>query len=341
MMTERSRVAVVVNGNARSVTNDVISTLDQILAGGDLFVSRHIDEAKDIAHALVEGGYGTVLTGGGDGTFTVMVTEVVKAARARGAPTPRFGLLKLGTGNALAWVVGASPGIAGVRADIEQLRVDPGASREIRLVSVEGYLAPFAGLGADAEVLSDYNETKRAFEKTPLRNVAAGLLGYAVAATTRSLPGFLAKKMPNVRITVEAGEAFEVDASGHLERVPRKPGSTLFEGPTRIAAVSTIPYVGFGFRLFPYTYLRPDLMQLRVSTMGPIEFLQHVSDIWGGSYRNPASTRDFLVESIRIEADPATALQIGGDPHGSRTSVLASVSQEPVRLVDFYAKRRS
>jgi len=325
MKEERSRVAVVVNGNARSVTEDVISTLDQILAGGDLFVSRHIDEAKDIARALVEGGYGTVLTGGGDGTFTVMVTEVVRAARARGAPTPRFGLLKLGTGNALAWVVGASPGIAGVRADIEHLRADQAASREIRLVSVEGYLSPFAGLGADAEVLRDYNETKRALERTPLRRMAAGPLGYAVAATTRSLPGYLSRKMPNVRVTIESGDAFEVDGSGQLKRLGLKPGATLFEGPTRIAALSTIPYVGFGFRLFPYTYLRPDLMQLRLSTMGPMEFVQHLPDIWGGSYRNAASTRDFLVDSIRIEADPATALQIGGD----------------VRLVDFYARASS
>ena len=340
MTTERSRVAVVVNGNARSVTNDVISTLDQILAGGDLFVSRHIDEAKDIAHALVEGGYGTVLTGGGDGTFTVMVTEVVKAAHARGAPTPRFGLLKLGTGNALAWVVGASPGVAGVRADIEHLRADQGASREIRLVSIEGYLAPFAGLGADAEVLRDYNETKRALEKTPLRKVAAGLVGYAVAATTRSVPGFLAKKMPHVRVTVEAGEAFEVDAGGQPRRVAG-PGEVLFDGPTRIAALSTIPYVGFGFRLFPYTYLRPDLMQLRVSTMGPVEFLKHLPEIWAGSYKNPGSTRDFLVGSVRIDTEPATALQIGGDAHGDRTSIVASVSAEPVRLVDFYARTRT
>lgn len=341
MIAERSRVAVVVNGNARSVTNDVISTLDQILAGGDLFVSRHIDEAKDIAHALVEGGYGTVLTGGGDGTFTVMVTEVVKAARERGAPTPRFGLLKLGTGNALAWVVGASPGIAGVRADIEHLRADQGASREIHLVSVEGYLSPFAGMGADAEVLRDYNETKRVLEKTPLRKVAAGPLGYAVAATTRSLPGYLARKMPHVRITLEAGDAFEVDEGGQLRKLSLAAGDTLFEGPTRIAAVSTIPYVGFGFRLFPYTYLRPDLMQLRVSTMGPMEFVKHLPDIWGGNYKNPASTRDFLVDSIRIDAEPATALQIGGDPHGTRSTLLAAVSKEPVRLVDFYARARA
>ena len=50
----------------------------------------------------------TDLTGGGDGTFTNVVTQVVKTARARGVKPPRFGLLRLGTGNALSWVVGSS-----------------------------------------------------------------------------------------------------------------------------------------------------------------------------------------------------------------------------------------
>src|SRR6188768_1660489 len=66
------RIAVVVNGNAKNVTAEVISTLDQIMQGGDLFVSRSLDEADDIAQVLVTRGYGTVLTGGGDGTFSVM-----------------------------------------------------------------------------------------------------------------------------------------------------------------------------------------------------------------------------------------------------------------------------
>src|SRR5688572_8950388 len=95
------RIAVVVNGNARNVTDEVISTLHQILLGGDLFVSRQIEEGPDIARLLINRGYGTVLTGGGDGTFTVMVTEVVREARRQGKPLPRFGFLKLGTGNAL------------------------------------------------------------------------------------------------------------------------------------------------------------------------------------------------------------------------------------------------
>jgi diacylglycerol kinase family enzyme len=76
------RIAVVVNGNAKSVTDEVISTLDQILLGGDLFVSRKLEDSRDIAKTLLSRGYGTVLTGGGDGTFTVMVSEIVREARA-------------------------------------------------------------------------------------------------------------------------------------------------------------------------------------------------------------------------------------------------------------------
>ena len=81
---------------------------------------------------LVARGYGTVLTGGGDGTFTVMVTEVVHEARRCGKPLPRFGLLKLGTGNSLAWVVGAQGADKHeLQADIGRLIEDAG-SRSMR-----------------------------------------------------------------------------------------------------------------------------------------------------------------------------------------------------------------
>src|SRR5262245_6382736 len=104
---QSGRIAVVVNGNAKSVTDEVIETLDQILDSGDLFVSRRVEESEAIARTLLERGYGTILTGGGDGTFTVVVTAVIKEARRRGGPLPRFGLLRLGTGNLLAGGPGA------------------------------------------------------------------------------------------------------------------------------------------------------------------------------------------------------------------------------------------
>ncbi len=331
------RIAVVVNGNAKSVTADVISTLDQILMGGDLFVSRRIEDAREIAETLVERGYGTVLTGGGDGTFTTMVTEVVHAARRRERRLPRFGLLTLGTGNALAWVVGAShAGGRGLSVDMQRLRRDAG-SREIRLVEVEGYLTPFAGVGADAQVLADYNITKRRLSKTPLKSVAPGLLSYAVAATTRSLPGYLLSKMPHCRVINDGAPAYRVGEKGGIVGRAIEQGETIYEGPARLCSMSTIPYYGFGLRMFPYADERSDRMHLRVSTIGSLTFVRHFNAIWRGDFHSPSVLFDYLVEKVVIECDPPVAFQIGGDPQGERSRVAARVTPEPIRLVDFYA----
>ena len=331
------RIAVVVNGNAKSVTQEVISTLHQILLGGDLFVSRSLEDARHIARTIVSRGYGTVLTGGGDGTFTVMVTEVVREGRKQQRPLPRFGLLKLGTGNALAWVVGArDPKSGELAADIERLTQDAG-SRTMRLIEVEGFIAPFCGFGADADVLADYAKVKTGLSRTPLRRVAPGLLSYGVAAVTRSIPSYLVKRMPHCRIVNLGGEAFRVGAKGALLGRPILRGEVIYEGPMRLCGLSTIPYYGYGFRMFPYAEERPDRMHLRVATMSPLEFVRHFNEIWRGEYDNPSTLFDYLVESMSIELDPPTDFQIGGDPRGKRSKLEISLSPTPIRLVDFYA----
>jgi diacylglycerol kinase family enzyme len=331
------RVAVVVNGNAKNATAEVISTLDQILSGGDLFVSRKLSDARHIAKTLVARGYGTVLTGGGDGTFTVMVTEVVHEARRSGKPLPRFGLLKLGTGNSLAWVVGAQGADKrDLQADISRLIEDAG-SRSIRLIEVEGFIAPFCGLGADAIVLADYAKTKGALSKTPLARIAPGALGYVLATTTRSIPGFFARKMPHCRVRNDGAEAYRLGSKGSVVGPPIPTGQILYEGPMRICALSTIPYYGYGFRMFPYAEERPDRMNLRIATIGPINFVRHFQEIWRGEYENPEEVSDYLVEAVTIDLDPPTDFQIGGDPRGQRSSLSALLSPTPIRLVDFYA----
>lgn len=331
------RIAVVVNGNAKSVTEEVISTLHQILLGGDLFVSRSLDDARHIARTIVTRGYGTVLTGGGDGTFTVMVTEVVREGRKQNRPHPRFGLLKLGTGNALAWVVGArDPKSGELAADIERLTQDAG-SRSMRLIEVEGFIAPFCGFGADADVLADYAKVKGSLQKTPLKRVAPGLLSYGVAAVTRSIPSYLLKRMPHCRIVNQGSEAFRVGAKGALLGQPIARGAVIYEGPMRLCALSTIPYYGYGFRMFPYADERPDRMHLRVATLSPLEFVRHFNEIWRGEYDNPGTLFDYLVESLSIELDPPTDFQIGGDPRGKRAKLEIHLSPTPIRLVDFYA----
>ncbi len=330
------RIAVVVNGNAKNVNDEVISTLDQILRGGDLFVSRQLEECPDIARTVVNRGYGTVLTGGGDGTFTVVVTEVIKEARRQNRPLPRFGLLKLGTGNSLAWVVGASKAKGrGLAADIQRLREDAG-SRPMRLIEVEDYIAPFCGFGADAVVLADYHDVRDALLKSPLRRVAPGPLSYAVSSVTRSLPKFLFGRAPHCRVINEGGDAHKVGPKGRLGP-PIRRGEIIYEGQSRITGVSTIPYYGFGFRAFPYAMERPDRMSLRVTTINSAQLVTNFRAMWRGEFSDPTTMFDYLVEDISIEMDPPTPFQIGGDVQGARRSVRATLSPSPIRLVDYYA----
>jgi diacylglycerol kinase family enzyme len=332
---------VVVNGRAKNVTADVISTLDRILEGSDLFVSRNLDDARDIAKTLVVRGYDTVLTGGGDGTFTVMVTEVVREVRKRGGSVPRFGLLKLGTGNALAWVVGARD-LEGreLGADIRRLCEEAG-SRSVRFVEAEGIISPFCGLGADAHVLADYSAVKERFGRTPFKRMGRGIPGYALAAATRTLPSLFFSKMTHIRVTNRGGEAVRMGARGSLEGRPHATGDVIYDGPMRLCALSAIPYYGYGFRMFPFAEERPDRMQLRISTIAPTEFIRHLREIWRGDYENPKVLFDYLVEKVDIELDPASPFQIGGDSRGERSRIVVELSPTPIELVDFYAPPRA
>lgn len=332
-----ARIAVVLNGNAKSVTDEVIATLDQLVAGGDLFVSRRIEEAADIARTVIDRGYDTVLTGGGDGTFTVMVTAVVREADRRGAPRPRFGLLRLGTGNSLAWVVGASAAKGGgLGVDIERLRRDKG-SRPLRLVETEGILSPFCGFGIDAVVLRDYNRTKQWLSRGPLKRVAPGALSYAIASVTQSIPGYLLRPVPHVRVINRGKDVVRVGQRGTHAGRPIRAGETLYEGRARLVSASTIPFYGFGFRMFPYAEDRPDRMQLRISTISATEFVAGFRKIWRGDYENPETIFDYLVEDVDVEIDPATPFQIGGDEQGLRDRVRMRLTEEPIRLADFYS----
>lgn len=340
-----NKVAVVVNGNAKSVTSEVIATLDEILDSGDLYVSKRVEDSGKIARTLLDRGYDTILTGGGDGTFTVVVTSVVREAKRRGVPLPRFGLLRLGTGNSLAWVVGASPASGGkqaaagaLSADLAKLRSDAG-SRPLALVEVEDVVTPFCGFGIDANVLADYGATKTALARGPLARVAPGLLSYAVAATTRTLPSYLLKKTPHCRVINRGGEAVRIGPGGSSRGRAFGPGDTLYEGPATIAALSTIPYYGFGFRMFPWAGEREGKMQLRVSTVSSVLFVKNFPAIWRGEYENPEALFDFYVDAVDIELDPPTNFQIGGDIQGLRTKVSARL-HDPIRVVDFYAPPR-
>lgn len=332
------RIAVVVNGNARNVTRDLVALLDQIVLGGDLFVSRSLEEGAEIARTIVFRGYGTVLTGGGDGTFVHVVSHVVREARAQGVRPPRFGLLRLGTGNALAWVVGASPPRrgSGVAADIARLRREAGY-RPMRLLEVEGWLTPFAGIGIDATILSQYNRTRKFLGRGPLKKYAAGPLGYFLAITTQGIPGYLVAKVPNVVITNAGAPALRLSPEGRMMGAPVAAGEVIYAGPAKMVSCATIPTYGFGFRIFPFAEEQTDRMNLRIVNINPLAVPPNIHKIWKGTYRDEARLHDVLVDKVHVKLDAPTPFQIGGDAHGERTEVTFALAEEPIELVDFYA----
>ena len=334
--TAADRVAVVVNGNARQVTGDLVAVLDQIVQTGDLFVSRSLEEGRDIADTIVDRGYRTVLTGGGDGTFSQVVTWVRAAAERTRQPEPRFGMLRLGTGNALAWVLGSENTRGkGVVPDLVRLR--EAGSRALRLLEVEGMYAPFAGLGIDAMALQHYQEMRETFRRIPvLKRFASGGVAYASAIALRSSPEAVVRGHPRVRVVNEGAPVVRLGVDGQPVGGEIGDGEVLYEGPSRMVAMSTIPYWGFGARIFPFATERDDRFSLRVVDIGPLDVALHLRKIWRGTYF-PDRVHDFLVDRCSIHFERPIPLQIGGDAMGSRKVTRVAIADRPIQVVDYYA----
>jgi diacylglycerol kinase family enzyme len=266
-----------------------------------------------------------------------MVSWVIQCAEEQHKPFPRFGLLKLGTGNALAWVLGAqNPRGRGVVADLARLRRE-GGSRQLRLLEVEDMLTPFAGLGADAIALSHYHNTRDLFYNSPwLRHVASGPLVYSVSLLGRTVPQYLVKPTIRVRIVNDGAPAIRLGQDGRPVGKPIEAGEVIYAGPARLLAFSTIPYWGLGARIFPYAEERDDRFNLRVVNFGSLAAVLNVRQIWSGTYRSDR-LHDFLVERMSIQCEKPTPLQIGGDVVGMRDTVRVQLSQKPIEVVDYYA----
>src|ERR1700694_2175667 len=73
-----SNVAIVLNTNARGVSERVIHSLSHTVSEDDLFISRAQSGARRIARPVLARQYPIVFCGGGDGTFVVLVNELFK-----------------------------------------------------------------------------------------------------------------------------------------------------------------------------------------------------------------------------------------------------------------------
>jgi len=347
----RERVAVLLNANAKAVSEGLRRELENFVPPEDLFWSRSFDDARTIARTVLERGYTTVLTGGGDGTFVGYLNCLLDEAsepqvvvRGGGAMqlarhrfrVPRFGVLKLGTGNAVAEFCGSSARRIGVVEDILRTRSgEVSVAHRLHLLTCEDKLAPFAGLGIDAAVLNDYVRLKKGLEGGRLQFAGVGGLGYFLSVVGRTIPSYLLQRSaPNVEVVNLGAPALQIGPDGRPigRDIPR--GAVIYRGPCRVAAAGTVPYYGFGFKVFPFALKAPGRFQLRLSAMGVPKILAHLPRLWRGQTPRTGML-DFQCDKVQVSFDREMPLQIGGDAEGYRKQLVLEMSDRQLELLDF------
>ena len=181
-------------------------------------------------------------------------------------------------------------------------------------------------------MLHDYSDVKQMLGKTPLKQYAAGPVSYAIAAVTRSIPSYFIRAVPHCRIVNTGAEARRIGVKGGILGQPIPEGETLYEGPARIVALSTIPYYGFGFRMFPFAEEQPDRRAVRFSFEDTGPDLGHVRFVaLSGEFRLPRPTAaevgqeifDRQLETRRAAVDDAQVAGAVADPGGGDAKELA------------------
>jgi diacylglycerol kinase family enzyme len=254
---------------------------------------------------------------------------------------PRFGLLKLGTGNGMSRVVGAEHPLKDLKTIVDYA---PGRTHTIPLIEQVAQGAGrerffFAGLGYDSLVLNDFNALKAATQSRWLKPFTTGLAGYFTAVLTRTIPRLLLNPPVLEGRVVNRGRAYYIDPRRGDAAVEIAPGETLFEGRAQMIAAGTCPFYGFGFRIFPFANIMPGMMHLRIASMGPISALAQLPAAWKGSLRSPGDLLDFVVEDVSVELDQPFPFQHSGDAQGMRQELGLRIGPEPLRLVDCHRPR--
>ncbi|MBL8919315.1 MAG: hypothetical protein JNJ54_10670 [Myxococcaceae bacterium] len=334
------RVAVLLNANARKVTTRVVRSLSHVVPEGDLFVSRSELDARRIAQTVVDRGYHTVFLGGGDGTLMCFVNEIVSEVgrRRRFHPTtlPRFGVLKLGTGNSVAALVRASSTRGDAIVD-DVLRARSGevpGTKSLDLLLIDGKRAPFAGLGMDGQLLNDYIAVKRAFAEGPLKKLMSGGAGYFTSVAFKTVPYYLANSNSvDCEIVNQGPVAWRMGPDGRPVETFGA-GATLFKGPLVMAAAGTVPFYGYELKMFPFAGKRRGMFDLRVGHLSAASILANLPGLWAGTWF-PEGLHDFLANDVSIRFSRPMPFQVAGDAEGHREELRIQTAAESIEVCDF------
>ena len=326
--TPSSNYAVVINANAGRVTDRLTNSLRDMVPKNRLFLTKSQLHARDVIEYCVDKNIDTVFAGGGDGTIVDVINNV-NDFRERSETLPAVGVLRLGTGNALASWLGSENPIRDIQA------WNNGRShslQQVQMVESEGALFPFAGLGIDAAVLNDYNVIKSNAKGQWWQNIARGIRGYVIAGYTRTLPNFLRRPKVRVRIVNIGRPAFRIGPNGQEFGDPIPTGADVYNGTCTIVACANTPYYGYKLKLFPFASMRDGRFQLRIVDMSPVQIATNIWPAWNGNLRHQG-LHDYYVDRVRVIFEDAVPYQFGGEAMGYRNEITFSLSKKPIQLI--------
>ena len=332
-----SSIAALLNGRARKVTPAVVRALQHALPDSSVLVSDDLDQARRHVRALIDEGPEMILSGGGDGA----AVRLLNLWREEGGGAfPVVGILRLGTGNGWAHVVG-TPDFFTLARSLPRLAGKPLPTQEYMLVEVENHLCHFAGVGWDARILNDYqrNLDKRSSQLVGSRFASwlhKGARGYFYSVARITIPEewMRFQREGHARATLEnlGPEVFRLEGG-----VPRLlPGATkLHEGPISVGAASTVPEWGYGLRAFPHALLKPGFLNLRIYDGHVLDAVLGAVKLWRGD--DVPGLHDWFATSVRMRFSRPMPFQIGGDAMGERTEIELRAARETVHVVDWRA----
>jgi diacylglycerol kinase family enzyme len=317
------RAVAIVNDRARRLTGRLRGRLERVLPGGVWFTAS-LDEARATIRREVRRGVDLVVLAGGDGTVVMGLTLLDEACRGVGRRAPAIGVLRLGSGNAIADTAGASDDVV---HDLERLARGGGRRIALPLIDVLGVRAPFVGVGIDAQLLEDQAAVAQVVDRVPgVRRLVGGGARYALSVALRSVPRYAVTSRPQASVLNRGAPAIEMEPSGPSGR-EEPAGRVLWQGACTLVAASTIPYFGFGLRMFAFTGVRPDRFQLRCGDTGLLEMLRSIPAAFRGEYFSE-HVRDFLCDRVVIELDRAATVEAGGELLGKHARVELALGRE-------------
>lgn len=336
IVRDPGRCAVFLNARAKGWTGKIHHEVQRYVSAQDLYLSDDFRQADRTVDRMLAAGYGAIFTGGGDGTICYLMSAIeqrIRSGQISRQDAPPVGVLRMGTGNAIASFLGAGP----ASEDLRALRAGaPLVVHEVdmlqgpHILPDDDGLYPFAGVGWDAEVLNGYEWLKDAVDGSALENYATGLGGY-VASLARTVPKAMRQQPVHVVIKNTGKRAMQLDVAGNILK-QFDPGETIFDGHISVCAAATIPFWGFKIRIFPRAAQFPGLAHLRCYDGSVPWILKHLPSFWKGDFR-PEDIYDFLIESVSLTVRGRDMpYQVAGDGVGYAESIDWGVAPSPVRL---------